>query len=162
MKTYVSLLLFLIGFLLLAITSCEDKTEAAPDFPQLIGYWTGNTSQGQICTFNISNHDGTLYVDHYKVEVITNTGLKNYESTNSKGIAPVINKQFMITLGAGINGDAFINGVFNVNDITLYGNFEVYPSGNNIDKIFGTYLASLNMPDAAGKELKIISSKINE
>ena len=103
-------------------SSCK-KSDPDPDFPQLIGSWSGNTSQDGPIAFYVDNIKGTLYIMTYKVKIYTSTGYQYFEYTNSEGIASIYNKTFRISLGTGSSGPAFIDGTFNPADMSLRGSF---------------------------------------
>jgi hypothetical protein len=126
-----------------SISSCKKKTTPVPDFPQLIGHWSGQTSQGSAIYFTVDNLQGNLNVTRYDLTVYTQGGYMQYKSINSNGIAYVTNKQFKIHLQNGDSGESYIDGTFNINDMSLYGNFAVYEPGNTIDRITGTYTCSM-------------------
>ena len=121
----------------------QEKTTPQPDFPQLVGHWSGTTSQGTAVSFTVDNLQGNLNVTRYDLMVYTQGGYRQYKVINSNGIAYVTNKQFKIHIGTGDSGESFIDGTFNVNDLSLYGNFAVYEPGNTIDIITGTYTCSI-------------------
>jgi len=125
------------------LSSCKKKTTPIPDFPQLIGNWSGQTSQGTAISFGVENVQGNLDITRYDLMVYTAGGYRQYKAGNSNGIVVVTNKQFRIHLGTGNSGESYIDGTFNVNDLTLYGNFAVYEPGNTIDIITGTYSCSM-------------------
>ena len=121
----------------------QEKTDPVPDFPQLIGHWSGTTSQSSAVRFMIDNLNGYLYVTEYHLTVYTAGGYHEYQAYNSYGIAAVSNRQFKIHIGTGNAGESYIDGTFNINDMTLYGNFAVYEPGNITDIITGTYSCSM-------------------
>jgi hypothetical protein len=123
--------------------SCKKKTDPVPDFPQLIGHWSGTTSQSSEVRFMIDNLKGYLYVTEYHLTVYTTGGYHEYEAYYSYGIAAVSNKQFKIHLGTGNSGESYIDGTFDINDMTLYGTFAVYEPGNTTDLITGTYSCAM-------------------
>jgi len=123
--------------------SCKKKTEPVPDFPQLIGHWSGTTAYGLGIFFTVDNLKGNLNVTRYDLSVATSSGIRQYKSINSNGIAYVTNKQFRIHLGTGTAGEAYIEGTFNIYDMTLYGSYAVYDQGNTIDIYTGTYNCSM-------------------
>ena len=125
------------------LSSCKKKTDPVPDFPQLIGHWSGTTSQGTQIRFMIDNLNGYLYVTEYDLTAYTAGGYRQYKAGNSNGIVAVTNKQFKIHLGTGNAGESYIDGTFNINDMTLYENFAVYEPGNITDIITGTYSCSM-------------------
>ena len=132
-------MIMILGMILVVITSCK-KSDPDPDFPQLIGSWSGNTSQDGAITFYVNNIKGTLYITSYKVKIYTAAGYQYFEASNTDGITSVYNKAFRITLGTGSSGPGFLDGIFNISELSLSGNFAVYASGNNVDIITGTYL----------------------
>jgi hypothetical protein len=129
----------------ITFSSCKKKTTPVPDFPQLIGHWSGTTSQSAQIRFMIDNLSGYLYVTEYDLTVYTAGGYHQYKQSYTWGIAAVTNKQFKIHLGTGGAGESYIDGTFNVNDMTLYGNFAVYEPGNTTDIITGTYSCSMGL-----------------
>jgi hypothetical protein len=142
MKATLTALTTILLFTTILGTSCKKDTEPVPDYPQLMGLWTGTTSQGVTIFFVIGNIDGILYVTHYKMTVYTNNGYQTYEQYNTDGIVSLSGRGFNIPLGTGSAGPAFISGNFDLDSMVLDGSFAVYPSGNTIDIITGTYSAS--------------------
>jgi hypothetical protein len=137
---FIPLLVILLG--MLPVTSCQKKTDPVPDFPQLMGAWSGTTSQGTSITFWVSNLGGNLNTTSYDLwAYVLPEGLHEYRMMNANGIAYISNRQFKISLGTGSGGEAFIDGTFNVNDMSLYGTFAVYSPSNTIDRVTGTYSA---------------------
>jgi hypothetical protein len=126
-----------------SFSACKKKADPVPDFPQLIGHWSGTTSQGTPVYFTVDNLKGSLNVTRYDLTVSIVGVLKQYKSINSNGIAYVTNRQFKIHLGTGSAGEAYIDGTFNTNDMTLYGNFAVYDTGNTTDRVTGTYSCAM-------------------
>jgi hypothetical protein len=145
MKKYSLLLSLTVILFITGITfsSCKKKTDPVPDFPQLIGHWAGTTSQGAGIYFTVDNLQGNLNVTRYDLTVYTSGGYRQYKVINSNGIAYVTNKQFRIHLGTGTAGESFIEGTFNINDMSLYGSFAVYDQGNSTDIYTGTYSCSM-------------------
>jgi len=139
-KTLTFLAMMILGVFLVVISSCK-KDQPVPDYPQLIGSWTGTTSQGASITFWVDNIKGTLYVESYHVTVYTTTGTQDYQAINSAGIVALSSTTFRIPIGTGSSGPSYIDGIFDLTDNTLSGNFAVYAAGNNVDIITGTYLA---------------------
>jgi len=142
-KPFAFLSILIFGLFMIIISSCK-KDDPVPDYPRLIGSWPGTTSQGAPFTLYVDNIKGTLYVESYKVTVYTSTGSQDFQAINSKGIAAISNKTFRIQLGTGSSGPAIIDGIFDITDMSLSGNFAVYAAGNNVDIITGTYLADKN------------------
>jgi len=128
-----------------SFSSCKKKDTPVPDYPQLIGHWAGTTSQGTAIYFTVDNLQGNLNVTRYDLTVMTMSGYQQYKVINSNGIAYVTNRYFKIHLGTGSAGEAFIDGNFNVTDLTLEGSFAVYQTGNTNELITGNY--NCNMGD---------------
>ena len=124
-------------------SSCNKKTDPIPDYPQLIGHWSGTTSQGTQVRFMIDNLKGFLFVTEYHLIVYTSAGYHEYLAYYSYGLGGVVNKQFKIHISTGSAGESYIDGTFNTNDMTLYGNFAVYDPANATDLITGTYSCSM-------------------
>jgi hypothetical protein len=127
----------------LSFSSCEKKQNAIPDFPQLLGTWKGETSQGSSVMMGVTDIKGTLYINQYDMMIYTVGGYQEYKAGSSDGLAAIINKQFKIHLGTGTAGESYIDGTFDINAMTLYGNWAVYSSGNTTDLISGSYSCSL-------------------
>ena len=136
-------LLVILTIMVISSSSCKKKTEAVPDFPQLIGHWSGTTSVDTQILFWVNNISGTLNITQYDLTVPTIDGYQRYMSSNTYGIASINSRQFKIHLGTGTAGEAFINGTFNTNDMTVYGSYAVYPTGNTTDIITGTYSGAM-------------------
>ncbi len=139
-KVLVIATIMILGIILTAISSCK-KSDPDPDFPQLIGAWSGTTSQDGPIYFYVDNIKGTLYIKSYNTKIYTSNGYQSLQSTNDAGITAISGKSFRISLGTGSAGPAFIDGNFNLSDMSLSGNFAVYASGNTVDIVTGTYIA---------------------
>jgi hypothetical protein len=127
---------------LLLLLSC--KKDDTPDYPELIGYWQGLTSQGNPVSLKIENKKGTLYVTKYNLLVTFSSSQSiTYERTNAQGIVALSGLYFHLPLGTGNSGAAFIDGTFNYGSttITLTGNFSVYYPSSTVDVVTGNYTA---------------------
>lgn len=69
-----------------SFSACKKKTTPQPDFPQLIGYWSGTTSQGTAISFTVDNLKGNLNVTRYDLMVYTQGGYRQYKVINSNDI----------------------------------------------------------------------------
>jgi len=127
----------------LTLSSCKKKTDPIPDFPQLIGHWSGTTSSDTQIHLMIDNLKGYLYVTQYDLTIYGTSGLEHITGGYTYGVAAVTNKQFRIHLGTGSSGEAYIDGTFDTSSMTLYGTYSVYDPGSSIDLISGTYSASM-------------------
>jgi hypothetical protein len=137
---------FAVAFLALILLSglpysCAKKDVPTPDYPQLIGSWVGTTSQGTAITIWVNNENGLLYITSTDFQVYGPSGYIDYKQYNWEGLSLISNKQFHFTLGTGTSGESYLDGIFNLDDMSLQGNFAVYPPANTIDKITGSYLA---------------------
>lgn len=128
-----------VSMIIFIFPSCKKKESQFPNFPQLIGNWPGTTSQGTSIYIGVTNLNGNLYINQYDLWIMTTNGSQEYKAGSSAGLAPIPGTQFKIHIGTGAGGESYIDGTFDVPDTTLYGNFAVYPPGNTIDLITGTY-----------------------
>ena len=142
MRKTLLLISLLVIVVLTTLSSCK-KNEPVPDFPQLIGHWSGTNSQGSQIRFVVNNIKGYLYITEYHLTIYTSAGYHEYQSGNSNGIGIISNKQFKIHLATGSSGEAYIDGTFDLNSMSLYGNFAVYDPGGTTDLITGTYSCSM-------------------
>jgi hypothetical protein len=126
---------------LVALASC--KKEESPDYPELIGFWNGTTSQGNPIRFKIENEKGTLYITQYELLVNFGSGSQTYEHTNNRGIVALSGLHFDLPLGTGSVGPAYIDGNFDygATTITLSGTFAVYYPSSSVDMVTGNYTA---------------------
>ena len=134
--------IILIAIILFSSSSCAKKTDPVPDFPQLIGHWSGTTSSGTQILFWVNPVSGILYITQYDLTVAT-PAYQRYMSYNQQGIASVTNKYFKIHLGTGTGGESFIEGTFSINDMTVNGTYAVYATGNTTDIITGTFSGAM-------------------
>jgi len=141
MKRAFIIIMLIVGGVVINSTflSCKKKETPLPNFPQLIGDWTGTTSQGTRIYLGVTNIKGNLYINQYDLMVYTNTGYQEYKAGSSNGLASIPSTQFKIHIGTGGAGESYIGGTFDIPDTTLFGSFAVYPPGDTIDLITGTY-----------------------
>jgi hypothetical protein len=137
--------IFLIPIFLLfsLVISSSCKKEKSPDYPELIGYWQGMTSQGNPVSFKIENKKGTLYITKYNLLVTFSGGAQTYEHTNTNGIVALSGRYFNLPLGSGSAGPAFIDGNFDygATTVSLSGTFAVYYPSSSVDQVTGNYTA---------------------
>lgn len=133
---------FVAFFVLASISSCK-KTTSAPDYPELIGSWSGSTSQSQVISLYVDNIEGTLYLTSLGFTIFFDTGgqqsLKLY---SSEGLTSVNNRYFKYLLGTGIYGQSYVDGTFNTSSMTVTGTFKCYNPSNPNDYTSGTFVAS--------------------
>jgi hypothetical protein len=136
--------LTLTGLGMIAGSCKKDKT---PLYPQLIGSWSGQTSQGNIISLKVINRSGTLYISQYQLPVNFQTGYQILQQTNTQGIGPLTGVSFNLPLGpTGSYGPANIDGNFNVTAVPLVltGEFTVYYPSSSVDVVTGSYTAYLH------------------
>jgi len=128
-------------FILFIHSGC--KKDETPDYPHLIGYWSGTTSQGNPIRFKVDSRDGILYITQYELLVNFGSGAKTFEQQNDRGIVALSGLIFSIPLGTGSAGPAYIDGnfIYGSTEITLSGSFAVYYPGSPVDIVTGSYLA---------------------
>lgn len=124
------------------LTTCS-KSTPAPDYPELMGSWSGSTSQSQVITFYIDNIQGTLNLTSLKFIVFFDTGgQQSIIRYNTEGITPLSNTSFKYLMGSGVYGQAYIEGSFNTNNMTVTGTFRIYNPANPNDLTSGTFVGS--------------------
>lgn len=137
--------LWILSVLIFLLPSCKkDKT---PLYPQLIGYWSGVTSQLNTVSFEVIDRDGTLYISKYQLAVNFQTGYQVFQQTNTLGIVALNGLSFNLPLGpTGSYGPAYIDGNFNLTASTpvLTGEFTVYYPSSTVDVVTGNYTAYLH------------------
>lgn len=138
------------GVLFLLLTAftflgCKKKIDPGPEYPQLIGRWTGATSQSQPIIIYVDYINGWLTIYQFNFIIYYNSGgSQTVSGFNPEGITGINNKSFTITLGSGIYGPAFLDGTFNINNLTLSGTFRVYNPKDPNDATSGYYSAILS------------------
>jgi hypothetical protein len=134
--------LYLLLFLLIFSISCK-KSTPAPDYPQLMGVWSGSTSQSQTIRVVVDNIGGTLYLTQIRFIVLFDSGgQQSIERNSTEGLASVNNRYFKYSTGTGIYGPAFVDGTFDLNSMTLSGTFKIYNPSNPNDYTTGTFVSS--------------------
>ncbi|MEI7981169.1 MAG: hypothetical protein WCI71_05920 [Bacteroidota bacterium] len=117
--------------------ACKKQPPAA-DYPQLIGRWTGSTTQDQSFRLTVENFDGVLYITYYRLVVVFNTGgSRTLEQNKPDGIARITDRYFNIPMSTGIYGPGYVEGTFNLNTMLLSGTFRVYNPSVKDDFITG-------------------------
>ena len=125
--------------------STEPELPATPPDAQLIGAWSGLTSQNDTILLTVSNINGVLKITRYAFTVtFTNpNGERSIDITDSDGIASVVNRYFsFLLLDPGTPGDEYMNGTFDISNLTLNGSFMVYPSFSATGAVTVTYTAA--------------------
>jgi hypothetical protein len=136
------LLLVVLAAVTFLCADCKKK-EAAPDYPQLMGAWNGETSQSQVIQISVDNFDGVLKLTNLKITVITQTGgTQIIQQYNSDGFTTVNGTYFKYTMGNGLYGPAYVDGTFNLQTMTLNGSFMVYSTTDPNDMVQGTYISN--------------------
>jgi hypothetical protein len=135
-----------LAFLFLGIPGCKKNVDPGPEYPQILGKWSGSTSQSQPINIYLDYFNQQTNIYQYNVVVYFNSGgSRTISGFNSEeGITQVTNKAFYISLGTGIYGPAYIEGTFNVNNLTLSGTFRIYNPNDPNDATSGYYSALLN------------------
>ncbi len=153
MKKSQILLLFLItGLFSFFSFSCNQNDDIIipdPDFPQLIGTWTGVTSQGKPIKVGIINFNGILYVSSYKYSVVNDLiaggETMEYDVPSSTAVAAVVDTSFIFRPYGGYSESDYLFGHFDLTTMVLKGKFTTaFPtqSGTSTVKITGTYSAT--------------------
>ncbi len=125
--------------------SSDPETPPTPPDAQLIGAYSGLTSQNDTILISVSNVNGVLKITRYAFTVkFTNPpGVRSIDVTDSDGISSVVNRYFtFLLIDPGSPGDEYLNGTFNISNLTLNGAFMVYPSFSTTGAITVTYTAA--------------------
>jgi hypothetical protein len=129
--------------LMLVVPSACKKSAPPPDYPELVGSWSGSTSQSNSISLYVENKDGTLNLISIRFIIFFDGGgQQTLNQYSTEGIASVNNRYFKIPLGTGIYGQAYIDGTFNTGNMTLTGTFKCYNPSNPGDFTSGTFVAS--------------------
>jgi len=128
-------LLMMIAFVF--TSSCKKKTDPPePDYPQLIGTWSGNTWQNYPIALSVINVEGQLYLSSYAFAVTySEPGVFDsayYNQSNTSGIVPIINKKFSLLLYSPFSSGDSLWGTFDTGEMVLSG---------NIKSVFGTKIS---------------------
>lgn len=124
------------------LPGCKKKIDPGPEYPQLIGRWTGVTSQSQPINIYVDYINGWFTIYQFNFVVYYNSGgSQTISNFNPEGITGINNKFFAISLGSGIYGPAFLDGTFDVNNMTLSGTFRIYNPNDPNDATSGYYSA---------------------
>jgi len=137
-------LIVLLPLFLFVQEGCKKNIDPGPDYPQLIGKWSGSTSQSQPINIYVEYFNQWLNIYQYNIVVYFNSGgSRTISGFNADGITGITNKSFNISLGTGIYGPAFIEGTFDVTGLTLSGTFRIYNPNDANDATSGYYSALL-------------------
>jgi len=125
-----------------AFQGCKKNTDPGPEYPQLIGRWNGFTSQSQPINIYVDYIDGWFTVYQFNIVVNFNSGgSQTISNFIPEGITGINNKYFSLSLGSGIYGAAFLDGTFDVSNMTLAGTFRIYNPKDPNDATSGFYSA---------------------
>jgi hypothetical protein len=127
-KSFYVICLILTGLIIL-VGSCKkssDPPAPTPEFPQLVGGWSGFTSGNDSISLVVSNVAGYLKVTGYKYTVKYavpgQTYIHQTDQSNSSGFCLISGKSFTLNplMPFGIAADT-LNGTFDVTNLTLSG-----------------------------------------
>jgi len=141
-KSLIFVLLYSFFLVTLILQGCKKKIDPGPEYPQLIGRWTGSTSQSQPINIYVDYINGWFTIYQFNFVIYFNSGgSQTVSNFNPEGITGINNKSFTISLGSGVYGPAFLDGVFDVNNMTLSGTFRIYNTQDPNDATSGYYSA---------------------
>jgi len=142
LRAITTLLLFV-----MAMVSCSksDETTRHPRYSQLIGTWSGTTSQNQAIRIGIIAVDTILYVNTYKYNVLkyqadTVNAVMQYDLELSTMVVYVDDKSFIFRPHGGFSYYDYLKGTFDVDSLVLKGRFNT-SFGASGDSVCGTYIA---------------------
>ena len=138
------LLIILVGglsILLLTTVSCKKKTKD-PDYPQLIGTWSGTTSQACPVMLSVQNFDGELRITSVAMSYSFGPGSwDTIHSSNSDGLTALSGTVFKYYFDNSPPVVSFIGGTFRTDTLELNGNFQLTQVDNPGNQVSGTYTA---------------------
>jgi hypothetical protein len=144
-KLFIPVMLALFFMNCLMLAGCKKDVDPGPEYPQLIGRWTGSTSQSQPINIYVDYFNKWLNIYQYNFVIYYNSGgAQTISGFNMDGISGISNKYFSIPLGNGIYGPAYLEGTFNLGSMTLSGTFRVYNPNDPNDATSGYYSALLS------------------
>jgi len=140
---FIVIILFVFLFpVVFILHGCKKKVDPGPEYPQLIGRWTGATSQSQAVNIYVDYINSWFTIYQYNFVVYFNSGgSKTISNFNPEGITGIENKSFSVSLGSGIYGPAYLDGTFDVYNMTLSGTFRIYNPQDPNDATSGYYSA---------------------
>ena len=134
-------------FLGMTMVSCSksDETTRHPRYSQLIGTWSGTTSQNQTIRIGIIAVDTILYVNTYKYNVLkyqadTVNNVIQYDLELSTMVVYLDDKSFIFRPHGGYSYYDYLKGTFDVDSLVLKGRFNT-SFGASGDSVCGTYIA---------------------
>ena len=134
-------------FLGMTMVSCSksDETTRHPRYSQLIGTWSGTTSQNQTIRIGIIAVDTILYVNTYKYNVLkyqadTVNAVMQYDLELSTMVVYVDDKSFIFRPHGGFSYYDYLKGTFDVDSLVLKGRLNT-SFGASGDSVCGTYIA---------------------
>jgi hypothetical protein len=141
MKKNIFTLLILGSCSVLLLTNSCKKSDPDPLYPQLIGSFQGITSQNDTIGMDVGNIKGILYVTMIKLNyTIPGGGKGSVYRMNSDGLTDIPSTFFSIVLDTNPQ-TSFIDGTFNVNNMTVAGTFKIYSISEPDNPSTGNYTA---------------------
>lgn len=123
-RTFIFVILALAGTMLSGCSKNENDTPApTPRYPQLIGVWSGLTNQNDTILLSVENRGSLLVLTRYKFGIKYNPNPGNYQriSWDISGIEYGFTSDNTFGFSVGTTVHDSLNGVFNVNTMTLTG-----------------------------------------
>jgi hypothetical protein len=140
-KITISTLVLILMSILVLQTSCKKSSSSDTPAPsKMTGNWLGIRGTDTI-SVTITDLSGTSTVTSYRYGITRGSYKLMGSETNSSGLASISNLQFLISLGSGQVGPAYLNGKFNSTQDTLTGSYAVYPYNDTIVRFEGKYTA---------------------
>jgi hypothetical protein len=141
-------ILVLYAFFFQSCSKKSDTTYNGPN-PELIGTWSGTTSQNQAIKISVINVGDMLVINKYNYKVIKfDTGsaqkTKNYDVSSSTIVTTLSDTTFKFRPYGGYSYDDYLQGTFDVANMKLKGRFNTSFSntaGTGTDSVVGSYTA---------------------
>ncbi len=118
------LILALAGTMLFSCSKKEDDGPApAPRYPQLVGVWSGLTTQNDTILLNVESRGSALVITRYKFGIIYNPKPGNYQRVSWEigGVEFGFKTDNAFGFSVGLSPHDSLAGVFDVNTMTLTG-----------------------------------------
>ncbi|MEI7981495.1 MAG: hypothetical protein WCI71_07555 [Bacteroidota bacterium] len=142
-----SIFYILVCLTLIVLFSCKksDSSSSTPRYAQLIGTWSGTTSQNQPIQIGIIGVDTNLYVTTYKYKVLqikadTVYKVLEYNLVSPTFVTYIAGAFFIFRPYGGYSYNDYLKGTFDVAAMKLNGRFNT-SFGATADSVTGTYTA---------------------
>ncbi|MEI7981170.1 MAG: hypothetical protein WCI71_05925 [Bacteroidota bacterium] len=136
----ISLLMTALICCLLLSGSCK-KSDPDPLYPWLTGIYRGTTSQNDTIAMEVGNIQGILYITMMKLNYrIPGGGTDRVLMADPDGLTSLSTTFFSLPINTSPHR-SFIDGNFNLNNMTVTGTFKMYSNSHPDNPATGNYTA---------------------